>query len=380
MHGRSILGLTLSAFLSTASAIAQPQFTITEVSIHVEGLAGALGEDGSVVGAVRLEDGTNLPALWQDGQTTTLPLNGIALARNAAGVTVGLAYFFDAPFARPMEWTPDGQVFFWDVPPSPPGHAGTQSGQAHGINDQGMAVCAYSVAGTLAAARCTREGFELLHGLGGSRASADVITSQGVAAGNAQTPLGGDHIVVWATDGALFDYGNLGGRGADLFGLNDQGQFAGAHTTAEGQLRAFGGTLQAGLQPLAHPVGFGASAALGLNNHGVRVGRAFTTIGKPSGPILMERAMLWSHQDAAPIDLNTRIDPASGWELRQAISINDAGEILARAGHASNGVGVVLLRPILEPPEPPRGPDMLLAKLCARRPDLAVCTPSLDVW
>jgi hypothetical protein len=66
------------------------RFTITEVSIHVEGLAGALGEDGSVVGAVRLEDGTNLPALWQDGQTTTLPLNGIALARNAAGVTVGL--------------------------------------------------------------------------------------------------------------------------------------------------------------------------------------------------------------------------------------------------------------------------------------------------
>jgi hypothetical protein len=230
----------------------------------------------------------------------------------------------------------------------------------------------------LAAARCTREGFELLHGLGGSWASADVITSLGVAAGSAQTTWGGDSIVVWATDGALFDYGNLGGRGADLFGLNDQGQFAGAYTTAEGQLRPFGGTLQAGLQPLAHPPGFDASAAQGLNNHGVRVGRAFTTIGGPSEPILMERAMLWSHQDAAPIDLNTGIDPASGWELRQAISINDAGEILARARDVSNVERVVLLRPILEPAEPLGMPDILLAKLCAHRPGLAVCTPSLN--
>jgi hypothetical protein len=69
----------------------------------------------------------------------------------------------------------------------------------------------------------------------------------------------------------------------------------------------------------------------------------------------MERAMLWSPQDAAPIDLNTRIDPASGWELRQVISVNDAGEILARA--VSNVERVVLLRPILEPAEPPGMPD-----------------------
>lgn len=223
MHGRSMWCLTLGLLMSTAGAIgAQPQYTITEVPILVEGFAGALGADGGVVGTVQLDDGRNLPALWKDGQTTTLSIDGIALARNASGVNVGVAYFFDAPFGRPMEWTPDGQVFFWDVPPSPPGHPGTQSGQAQAINDQGMAVCAYRVAGTLAAARCTREGFELLHGLGGSWASADVITSLGVAAGSAQTPSG-DTIVVWATDGELFDYGTLGGRGADLFGLNDQG-------------------------------------------------------------------------------------------------------------------------------------------------------------
>jgi hypothetical protein len=373
MHGRSILSLTLSAILYTVSAIAQPQYAITEVPIHVEGFEGALGEDGSVVGAVRQDDGTSRPALWQDGETTTLPLDGIALARNAAGVTVGLAYFYGAPFARPMEWRPGGRVFFWDVPP------GTQLGQAHAINARGMAVCAYSVAGILAAARCTREGFELLPGFGGPWTSADVINSQGVAAGSAQAPFGGGSIAVWAPDGQHFDYGTLGGRGADLFGLNDQGQFAGAYTTAEGQLRPFGGTIQVGLQPLAHPFGFDASAALSVNNHGVRVGRAFTTSADPSGPILRERAMLWSHQDAIPIDLNTKIDPASGWELRQAIGINDAGEILARAQHASNGAGVVLLRPILEPPEPPGAPDILLAKLCARRPGLAVCTSSLNV-
>jgi hypothetical protein len=373
MHGRSILSLTLSAILYTVSAIAQPQYTITEVPIHVEGFEGALGEDGSVVGAVQQDDGTSRPALWQDGETTTLPLHGIALARNAAGVTVGLAYFNGAPFARPMEWRPGGRVFLWDVPP------GTQSGQAHAINNQGMAVCAYSVAGILAAARCTREGFELLPGFGGPWTSADVINSRGVAAGSAQAPFGGGSIAVWPPDGQHLDYGTLGGRGADLFGLNDQGQFAGVYTTAEGQLRAFGGTLQVGLQPLAHPFGFDASAALSVNNHGVRVGRAFTTGAEPSGPILRERAMLWSHQDAIPIDLNTKIDPANGWELRQAIGINDSGEILARAQHASNGAGVVLLRPIVEPPELPGAPDTFLDKLCARRPGLAICTSSLNV-
>jgi uncharacterized membrane protein len=350
MHGRAILSLTLSAILATVSALAQPQYTITEVSIQVEGGAGALGADGGVVGAVRLADGTPVPALWQEGQITTLPLPGIALARNAAGVNVGLASFVDAPFARPLEWTPEGQVFFWAVPPSPPGHPGTQAGQAHAINAQGLAVCAYHVAGTTVPARCTRAGFELLRGLGGAWAAATVITAQGVAAGNAGVTIGGARIVVWATDGQLVDYGNLGGFGAELFGLNEQGQFAGAYTTAEGQLRAFGGTLQAGLQPLAHPFGFDASAALALNHHGVRVGRAFTTPGGPSEPPLLERAMLWAPPDAAPVDLNTRVDPASGWELRQAIAINDAGQILARASDASTVARVVLLRPILATP------------------------------
>jgi hypothetical protein len=59
--------------------------------------------------------------------------------------------------------------------------------------------------------------------------------------------------------------------------------------------------------------------------------------------------MLWSHQFATPIDLNSLIDLASGWELRQAISINDAGEILAQAFHASRGARVVLLEPTLGP-------------------------------
>jgi hypothetical protein len=344
---RAIL-LALCATFYTVSAWAQPLYTVTEVDIHVEGVGQSLAWDGGIVGSVRPGDGSNQPALWRDGHTTMLlDVDGIALA-GIYGIKAGLAYFPMQPFTRPMEWWPeDGQVFFWDVP------AGTHSGQINDINGNGVAACTYSDGRTVSAARCTRAGFEVLPTLGGSRTEATVITNTGTVAGSAENEFGNDRIVVWHTDGQVVDYGNLGGSGANLYDLNDHGELAGVFTTKAGEVSAFGGSLSTGLQRLVHPDGFESSAALGLNNHSVRVGRADKTTSGPSGPTLIERAMLWSGQFYTPIDLNSLIDPASGWELRQAISINDAGEILARAFHAFRGARVVLL-------EPTHGPAIVL--------------------
>ena len=38
-------------------------------------------------------------------------------------------------------------------------------------------------------------------------------------------------------------------------------------------------------------------------------------------------AVYWSSADAAPINLNSLIDPNDGWTLQQALQINNAGWI-----------------------------------------------------
>jgi uncharacterized membrane protein len=336
-----VILLALCATLYSVNAGAQPYYTINEVDIHVEGVGQSLGEDGGIVGSVRTGDGSNQPALWQDGHITMLPgVEGIALARDFSGVSVGVAYFPTPPFARPMEWRPDGQVFFWSVPP------GMRFGQINAINGNGVAACTYSDGNTMSAARCTRAGFEVLPTLGGSRAEATGIIGAGTVVGSAENSVGHRRIVAWQPNGQVLDYGNLRGSQADLFGVTFTGDVAGAYVTEAGQERAFGGNISsAGLVALARPQGFDSSAALGVNSRGVRVGYATRTISDQ----VIERAMLWSSSSATPIDLNALIDPTSGWELRQAISINDAGEILARAFHSSLGVGVVLLEPTLGP-------------------------------
>ena len=48
------------------------------------------------------------------------------------------------------------------------------------------------------------------------------------------------------------------------------------------------------------------------------------------------------------IDLNTRIDPQSGWTLEVAKGINDAGEIVGNGSH-NGDYHAFLLTPIPEP-------------------------------
>jgi len=136
------------------------------------------------------------------------------------------------------------------------------------------------------------------------------------------------------------------GSWADLYALNDAGQLAGFSVTATGTIRAFGGDLERGLVPLAHPEGFASSAAYGLNQAGVRVGKG-TRIRTPTSS--EDRALVWVREDTVH-DLNASIDSSSGWTISQGLSINEAGQILARGTHPSRGLRAVLLTPIVEPP------------------------------
>jgi hypothetical protein len=70
--------------------------------------------------------------------------------------------------------------------------------------------------------------------------------------------------------------------------------------------------------PLAGPA---TTEASDMNSAGVVVGSSY-----PNANNLMSRAVYWG-LDAVPVDLNSLIDPASGWTLTSAQAISDTGWI-----------------------------------------------------
>ncbi len=92
-------------------------------------------------------------------------------------------------------------------------------------------------------------------------------------------------------------------------------------------------------------LGGSSSYAYGINSSGQVVG--WTDIGDISDGNRVEHAFLYS--GLTMTDLNSLIDPSSGWELDSAQAINDAGQIV---GYGINGLGqehAFLLTPTPEP-------------------------------
>jgi probable HAF family extracellular repeat protein len=72
------------------------------------------------------------------------------------------------------------------------------------------------------------------------------------------------------------------------------------------------------------------SVATGINNHGQIVGYA----GNYGDSAFYDKAIIYS--DGTMTDLNTLIDPGSGWTLQTANAINDNGQIV---GYGINAAG-----------------------------------------
>ncbi|MGD0283903.1 MAG: PEP-CTERM sorting domain-containing protein [Dissulfurispiraceae bacterium] len=83
------------------------------------------------------------------------------------------------------------------------------------------------------------------------------------------------------------------------------------------------------------------SHALGINASGPVVGYVDTTGNAAYHAFL--------HSGSTMIDLNTLIDPFSGWRLLQAYDINDAGQIVGFGYNGSGQRHAFLLTPVPEP-------------------------------
>ncbi|HZO89630.1 MAG TPA: DUF3466 family protein [Chthonomonadaceae bacterium] len=151
--------------------------------------------------------------------------------------------------------------------------------------------------------------------LGGNSSFACDLNAYGWVVGYSQTPDRSRHAFLF--QGSLMaDLGTLGGVDSRAYGVNDQGQIVGDADTTQGASHAF-------LYEQGHLSDLGTlggldSVAYSLNNKGQVVGFALTRRGDT-------HAFLW--QQGTMYDLNRQIPADSGWELQEALKIDDAGRI-----------------------------------------------------
>ena len=123
-------------------------------------------------------------------------------------------------------------------------------------------------------------------------------------------------------------------------GINDSGTVVG--TLTEGSSGwAFVYTSAGGVQTLGTLPGMTGSAAGGINNSGQIVGRYDTSSFR-------RREFLYT-SSAGMQDLNSLIDPSSGWTLQDAYDINDSGVIVGDGIDPSGYTEAYELIPIPEP-------------------------------
>jgi probable HAF family extracellular repeat protein len=180
--------------------------------------------------------------------------------------------------------------------------------------------------------------------LGGASSGGEDINDSGVIAGYSQTadpqlPLA----VVW-NGTTMTALPTLGGASGAL-GINDNGWVTGYSnlTLLFGQARAFlwDGTTLHNLGSLGYP----SSVGRAINSSGHVVGYLSTTATSPGA----DRAFVYD--GSVMYDLNSILLDGTGWLLRDAVDINDAGQIVGHGFH--NGLGATfILTPVSDVPEP----------------------------
>jgi probable HAF family extracellular repeat protein len=137
---------------------------------------------------------------------------------------------------------------------------------------------------------------------------------------------------------ATFDVVDLGpfdNNRNDVLAVNDASQRAGVSLNAEtGRIEAF--REEKGTRSMLGTLGGSFSIARDLNNHGEVVGGSLTEGDESFHGFIYRNNRLR--------DLNDFLDTETEWELLQALSINNYGEIIAIGCHDGQD-RIVLLRP-----------------------------------
>jgi probable HAF family extracellular repeat protein len=280
--------------------------------------------------------------LWRDG--SMLDLGTLGGNRSGAHGVNDLSQVVG--WAHTAGYDADTVAFLWEdgVMTSLGTFPGRTHSIAYGINNATQVVGTAEVRdnpfGGYMWHACLWEDGEItdLGALGGDRSEAAAISNSGLIAGQAHSADEKWHAFLYE-DNAMIDLGTLGGPESAAFDVNDAGQVVGQARTTLGPAHAF--LWDNGTMHDLGTLGGETSEARGINNMGQVVGTSDTP------GLSGKHAFLYS--EGVMIDLNDLLPEGSGWIVRMAWDINDAGQI---AGYGSSPEGIqhgFLLTPIPEP-------------------------------
>jgi probable HAF family extracellular repeat protein len=276
-----------------------------------------------------------LPAMWQNGVMTPLPLlggnNGFGGPVNARGEIAGAA----------------------ETSTKDPGCAPYT--QAHADNGTGPQVLDYEAVvwgpGPGQIRRLSPLPGDTVSAAFWNNDQGQVVGTSGNCANTYGSPFAaGPHAVLWDADGTVHDLGNLGGTaspdwlgvGNVAFAINNSGSVAGISALPGSNTgHPFLWTPATGMKDLGVLPGDFMGAGLGMNGTGTVVGASLdgpVTTGSP-------RAVIW--QNGTITDLNTVVAADTTLYLLTAFDVNDAGQIVGIAfDPSSSEVHAFLASPI----------------------------------
>jgi len=345
---RFLTGTAVVLFLMgpfAAALHAQQDGVIEDLgTLGIDSFAYAVNASGQAVGDSTTASGIRAFVTTGGGLQELPTLGGAqtsALGINDAGIVVG--YSNDA--------TGNPRAFRYDPAATPPlldlGTLGGDYAYATWINTAG-AIVGYSETATgddEAFMWTPAGGMQPLGSLGFGFSYAYGINDVNQIVGTAWADTGFQAFVYEL--GAMQSLGTLGGADSEAYAINNAGQVTGmSFLPGNGETRAFRYTPGNGMDPLP--------SLGGLSSRGEAIAPDGTIVGSCVTATGLTRACLWTPANEV-VDLNTRIDPALGWVLTNAMGINGNGQIVG-FGNVNDVVRAFRLTLPVQDPQPPAAP------------------------
>jgi probable HAF family extracellular repeat protein len=337
------LAVYCQANVANAVAISTPIYRLTDLGTLGGTTSGAAGvnDNGQVAGAAATPGGTSHAFLYSGGVMTDLgTLGGTfssgADAINSAGEVVGQA---STSAGLQHAFLYSGGAM------SDLGTLGGTFSVAQGINAAGSIVGRSVNSGGQVHAFLYSGGMMTdLGTLGGASSSALGISVNGQIVGYANLSSGQQEAFLYS-NGDMTDLGNLGGtHGSGAVAINAAGQIAGGSYVSGGggpehsHAFLYSGGVMKDLGTLGGPF----SGSYGMNDLGQVVG--YSDLPNSAG----DAGFLYS--GTVMTNINTLLDnSAQGWNLIDAVGINNNGWIVGDAYNPSHVLHAYLLTPVPEP-------------------------------
>ncbi|MEO6811011.1 MAG: PEP-CTERM sorting domain-containing protein [Isosphaeraceae bacterium] len=311
------LAMVAAGLIGLAAPEARADYVLTDLGSLGGDQSEAAGIDanGRVVGnSLLAKGGPHHAFLYQQGGMTDLtsPLDRDSNARaiSSNGIQI-VGDKVPSGFPGALKATSFAGSFITPAPAA-------AFSQANGVNDLGQVVGQFFSLNT-----GSTQAFLSSGGVGtvlGDLPGSALTTANGINSTGQIVGESAGHAVLWSGPGNQITDLGLG----VAYAINKSGQIVGE--TSAGQAVLWNGSV---------PTVLGDGVALAINNRGQAVGSANGS------------AVLYS--GGQTIDLNTLIDPTLGWNLLEAVGINDAGQIAANGIGPGGAAHAVLLTVVPEP-------------------------------